>query len=578
LVLVETVVVLTIKVALVLPAATVTLEGTVATDVLVLVRLTTAPPDGAFALRVTVPVELLPPVRLVGFRASEERVTTTADVTVKVADAFAPPYVPEIVTLVFVETLVVLTVKVALVLPAATVTLEGTVATDVFPLERVTTAPPDGASPLRVTVPVELLPPVTLVGFRVSEPRAAGVTVKVADSVAPAYVPEIVTLVLVKTVVVITVKAALVLPAATVTLLGTLATALLLESDTTAPPEGAGAVRLTVPNEAFPPVVLVGFRVSEEIVTGPPGVTVKSASLVVPLYVPEIVMLKVVDTLVVLTAKVALVLPAATVTLAGTVATEEFPLERATTAPPEGAAALRVTVPVELAPPLTLVGFRVSEEMLQELLAFTVKLLEMLAPPDSAKVGTTTFVVVHRVPSEKLRLVWPAGTVTVTVSTGGLGTPPIACEGSTKTWLPPEGAAAVRVTVAVVLVPPVTLLGLKLIDLTATPGVSVRVACTVLFPRAAVIVTAWSLLTNPLVVTAKVVLVAPAGTVTLPGTMMKVLLEDSCTTEPPDGASPLKVTVPVDVPPFGMVVGFNVTEERVGPHPAVLSVSSKTVP
>lgn len=62
-----------------------------------------------------------------------------------------------------------LTVKLALVCPACTVTLEGTVATDVLPLWSVTLAPPEGAAPLRVTVPVELFPPLTLVGLRVSE-------------------------------------------------------------------------------------------------------------------------------------------------------------------------------------------------------------------------------------------------------------------------------------------------------------------------------------------------------------------------------------------------------------------------
>jgi hypothetical protein len=90
-----------------------------------------------------------------------------------VADLVAPAYVPEIVTLVFDETLCVLTVKVALVLPAGTVTLDGTVATDVLLLERVTTAPPEGAPELRVTVPVELFAPLTLVGFRVSEVSVA---------------------------------------------------------------------------------------------------------------------------------------------------------------------------------------------------------------------------------------------------------------------------------------------------------------------------------------------------------------------------------------------------------------------
>jgi len=68
-------------------------------------------------------------------------------------------------------TALVLTVNVALLAPAATVTLAGTVAVDVLLLERETVAPPVGAGPLSVTVPVEADPPVTLVGFNVSEER-----------------------------------------------------------------------------------------------------------------------------------------------------------------------------------------------------------------------------------------------------------------------------------------------------------------------------------------------------------------------------------------------------------------------
>jgi hypothetical protein len=69
------------------------------------------------------------------------------------------------------------------------VTLEGTVATDVLLLESDTTEPPEGAAELRVTVPVELLPPVTLVGFNVTEetvgePELPGFTVKLVDTVA----------------------------------------------------------------------------------------------------------------------------------------------------------------------------------------------------------------------------------------------------------------------------------------------------------------------------------------------------------------------------------------------------------
>lgn len=62
--------------------------------------------------------------------------------------------------------------NVALVAPAATVTLEGTVVTEASLLESATCAPPDGAGPLRVTVPVDEFPPVTFVGFSDSEDRA----------------------------------------------------------------------------------------------------------------------------------------------------------------------------------------------------------------------------------------------------------------------------------------------------------------------------------------------------------------------------------------------------------------------
>jgi len=82
----------------------------------------------------------------------------------------------------------VLTVKVALVLPLATVTLAGTLATKLLLLDKETTVPPPGAGAVRVTVPVEILPPTTLVGLSVSELNwtVMTVTVKFAVLVVPA--------------------------------------------------------------------------------------------------------------------------------------------------------------------------------------------------------------------------------------------------------------------------------------------------------------------------------------------------------------------------------------------------------
>jgi hypothetical protein len=85
-----------------------------------------------------------------------------------------------ITAVVWLATPPVVIVKVADVLPAGTVTLAGSVAAG-LPLDRVTTAPPVGAGALSVTVPVELAPPITVIGFRVTEDivAACGTTVSV---------------------------------------------------------------------------------------------------------------------------------------------------------------------------------------------------------------------------------------------------------------------------------------------------------------------------------------------------------------------------------------------------------------
>jgi hypothetical protein len=70
------------------------------------------------------------------------------------------------------------------------------------------------------------------------------------------------------TAVVVMENVAVVWPAATVTLAGTVADVLLLPSVTTAPPTGATALNFTVPVEPAPPVTVVGLNDTEKITGG----------------------------------------------------------------------------------------------------------------------------------------------------------------------------------------------------------------------------------------------------------------------------------------------------------------------
>jgi hypothetical protein len=79
-------------------------------------------------------------------------------------------------------TALVVTLKVAVVLPATTVTEVGTVAEAVL-LDNATDTPPEGAAPLKVTVPVDDVPPVTLVGLSETEESDTGTGVIVSEAV-----------------------------------------------------------------------------------------------------------------------------------------------------------------------------------------------------------------------------------------------------------------------------------------------------------------------------------------------------------------------------------------------------------
>lgn len=153
---VDTGVVVALKVADVRPTLTVTVAGTV-TMALLSVRDTTVPLLGAGPLRVTVPTEVFPPATVAGAIASEE---TWGGLTVRDAPNEAL-YVAEIFTPVAMATARVVTLKVAVLVPPGIVTEAGTVATLLLLVDKATMPPARGARPLRVTVPVTTLPPVT---------------------------------------------------------------------------------------------------------------------------------------------------------------------------------------------------------------------------------------------------------------------------------------------------------------------------------------------------------------------------------------------------------------------------------
>ncbi len=75
-------------------------------------------------------------------------------------------------------------------------------------------------------------------------------------------------------------------------------------------------------------------------------------------------------------------------------------------------------------------------------------------------------------------------------------------------------------------------------------------------------VTAVGTVTATLVLTTNVFVVAPAATVTEPGTVAAALLLVNATTAPPAGAAALSVTVPVLFAPPGTAVGLTLTPTR----------------
>ena len=135
-------------------------------------------------------------------------------------------------------------------------------------VDSVTTVPPGPAGPVSVIVPVEVLPPRTLVGLTTKVARVAGLTVRVAVWGSAPKVPVITAATVLLTPVVETVNVAEVLPVATITDAGTVTDGSLLESETIAPPGPAIPLKVAVPVDGLPPKTEIGFTDKEESVAG----------------------------------------------------------------------------------------------------------------------------------------------------------------------------------------------------------------------------------------------------------------------------------------------------------------------
>jgi hypothetical protein len=340
---------LILKVAEVLPAGTVTDAGTEATA-LPEDRFTTTPPAGAWPFSVTVPTAVLP--LATGFGAIERLDSATA-VTLSVADLVAEPRVAVMVAVKLPFCAVVLIAKLADVNPAGIVTEDGTV-TAVLLDERLTVVPPVGAALLRSTVPVVVVPPVTVEGETVRPLKREAWIVSGAAKELPPCAARIVATVSVATAIVEIVNVPVEAPDGIVTEAGTVALELFEEVVTSRPPAGAAPLSVSEPVADAPPGIVEGITENEVRVA---GMIVSEALIPVVPWEAVIAAPLRIATGEVFTTNVADVEPAGTVTVLGTVALVLLELT-VTITPPTGAEFANLTVAVEEIPPITEVGLR----------------------------------------------------------------------------------------------------------------------------------------------------------------------------------------------------------------------------
>ena len=367
---------------------------------------------------------------------------------------------------------IVFTENEATVCPAATVIDAGGVTAPLL-LARLTVMPPTGATLLSVTCPVADAPPFTTEGVTLTDTSDGAVTVRDAVCEVPFNCPVMVAITCPLTGVVVMLKVALVLPAATVTVAGVTATTFVEDKLTTTPPAGDGPFNVTVPVEAFPPPTELGESVR---LAGRFGVMLRAAETGDIPIVAEMLADVEAGTARVVTVKVAEVEPAAIITLEGTVALT-LSEERMTTAPPVAAGPDSVTVPVEDVPLITEVGESVRFAGSG---GASARIADADIDSTDAVIVAETYVGTGLVVIGNVADVCPAVTVTVA------GTTVLGSLELKLTTVPPSKAGPLSVTDPVEGVPPVTELGSSNRPVGAG-GVTVSVAVTEETPDVAVI-------------------------------------------------------------------------------------------
>jgi hypothetical protein len=392
--------------------------------------------------------------------------------------------------------------------------------------------------PLAVTVSVAVWP--------------GGVIVRTALRVAPPNAPPIVAGVEAVTDPVVTVNVALVAPDATVTLAGTVATVLLLVSETTAPPVGAAPVRVTVPRDAVPPTTLAGLTESADTAAACGGAEIVNTALrVVPPEAPLIVTVVGAPTAAVATVKDAPVAPAGTVMLPGVTAADVLLLASATATPPLGAAPVSVAVPWTLPPPTTLVGLSAIEES-AGVDGVTVNVADFVTPPPDTEIVTTVCTVTAEVKTLNPPRSVPAGiwTPAGTEATAGLLLVRVSVSPG-----PPNGRGDAMTTRPEELPPnPTVEVEVRVNDMGGCCGVNVT---------GAVAMTPFQLAVTVAVVFSETLVVGigndadqlPGATNSDAGGPTAGELLDSVTEAPPAGACPVNMTRPPGCAPPLIVLG-----------------------